>query len=345
MTRLSILLAMIAVFLAIEPAQAQTKTIGDWQIQPVRIGAAKEFTGCIGVHRTNGPVVFGLAYDIDDEWHVTVHSIGANRWPNAKVIDVSWQFGAQPRRQETANVSQGSLMFELGSNAEVSKELQGARLVELTIGAEAFRIDLPQLDAAVRELRNCVTAGKSGSGGAVATPADQQKTGTSDGRSYVGKWAIELYREDGGQFKACSMSHAVGNGIVHSFQLSVSGNWTMTHFDDKASKTPGRKFEYRYAVDNLPLRRGPAEQLADKLILLNIDDNAQTISELRSGRQLVVSVDNQQLQYSLDGAGPAIAAVENCFKSSTGAAPPSQPVAPPRPTVAPLPRETPSSQR
>lgn len=343
MMRLAISFTLLMGLLSIGVAQAQTKAVGDWQVQPVRLGTAKEFTGCIGVHRTNGPVVFGLSYDIDDEWYATVHSIGPNRWPNAKVIDVSWRFDQQPRRQETANVSQGSLIFELGGNAEVSKELQGARFVEMTIDAEAFRIDLPLLEVAVREMRNCVTAGKAG--GNVATPADQQKPGTFDGRTYVGKWAMELYREGGGRFKSCSMSHAVGNGIVHAFHLSDGGNWTMTAFDNSANKAVGRKFKFSYSVDGRPARTGAAEQLADNLTLFDIDNDDAAIGELRAGRQLLVSVDNQQLQFSLDGVGPAIAAVENCFKASTGVAAPSQPVAPPRPPVAPLPRETPSSQR
>lgn len=345
MTRFSILIALLAVCLWAGPVRAQTKTVGDWQIQPVRIGTAKEFTGCIGVHKTNGPVVFGLAYDIDDEWHVTVHSIGPNRWPNAKVIDVSWRFDQQPRRQETANVTQGSLMFELGGNAAVSKELQGARFVEMTIGAEVFRIDLPLLEAAVREMRTCVAAGKSGSGGVVAKPVDQQKTGTSDGRNYLGNWAVELYREDGGQFKSCSMSQKVGSGSIHAFYLSADGNWVMSYVDDRSGKSSGRKFEFRYSVDGRPERSGVAEQITERMTIFDIDNAAPAIGELRTGRQLVVNADNQQLKFSLEGVGPAITAVENCFKSSTGVAPASQPVAPSRPAVAPMPRETPSSQR
>ena len=345
MMRLFISFTLLMGLLSIGVAQAQTKAIGDWQVQPVRLGTAKEFTGCIGVHRTNGPVVFGLSYDIDDEWYATVHSIGPNRWPNAKVIDVSWRFDQQPRRQETANVSQGSLIFELGGNAAVSKELQGARFVEMTIGAEAFRIDLPLLEVAVREMRNCVTAGKSGSGGTVAKPADQQKIGTSDGRNYVGNWAVELYREDGGQFKSCSMSQKVGSGSIHAFYLTADGNWVMSYVDDRSGKSPGRKFEFRYSVDGRPERSGVAEQFTERMTIFDIDNTAPAIGELRAGRQLVVNADNRQLKLSLDGVGPAIAAVENCFKSSTGVAPASQPVAPPRPAVAPLPRETPSSQR
>ncbi len=345
MMRLFISFTLLMGLLSIGVAQAQTKAIGDWQVQPVRLGTAKEFTGCIGVHRTNGPVVFGLSYDIDDEWYATVHSIGPNRWPNTKVIDVSWRFDQQPRRQETANVSQGSLIFELGGNTEVSKELQGARFIEMTIGSEAFRIDLPQLDAAVREMRNCVTAGKSGAGGAVAKPVDQQKTGTSDGRSYVGNWAVELYREDGGQFKSCSMSQKVGSGSIHAFYLTAGGNWVMSYVDDRSGKSAGRKFEFRYSVDGRPARSGVAEQFTERMTIFDIDNTAPAIGELRTGRELIVNADNQQLKFSLDGVGPAIAAVENCFKSSTGVAPASQPVAPPRPAAVPLPRETPSSQR
>lgn len=339
---------VLLVLLAIPSALAQTQKIGDWELKSFRT-PDNEFMACRAIQRTKLPIDFGLVLDNQDQWHGMLLSSEKNRWPDGRRVDLAWQFDNQARRQATADPKSNGMMFWLGVGSASTTEFASARTMNVTVAKVGHQIALTQIDAVVRELRNCAATQKALAPAAPPGSGVLPKTGTFEDKFSVGRWAIEIYRDRGGQFGFCEAKQTVRPEIVQAFVLDLTGNWSMYISDKTVNNQVDRAFRYDYSVDGLPRRSGQAKTLTEKTTDFDIGDTVQPIDEFRKGRQLTLFVDNRQTIFDLEGVGSAIAALENCFKAATGNTPASRP-APPKPTsqsLAPLllPVETPSSQR
>lgn len=348
MIRLLSAFALAVVAVAIVPALAQTQKIGDWEIKSFRT-PQNEFMACRAIQRTKLPVDFGLVIDNQDQWHGMLLASEKNRWPDGRRVDLVWQFDNQARRQATAEPKSNGMMFWLGVGAEATREFASARAINVTVAKVPHQVALTQIETVVRELRDCATTEKALAPAVPPGSGVLPKTGTFEDKVFVGRWTVEIYRDKGGQFGFCEARQTVRQDVTHGLILDYTGGWSMSVRDRQASNPVDRVFRFDYSVDGLPRRSGQARNLTAKTTDFDIGDTQQAIDELRKGRQLVILIDNREAIFDLEGAGPAITAVENCFKAATGNNAASRP-APPRPTsqsLAPLllPVETPSSQR
>ncbi len=339
---------VLLVLLATTSALAQTQKIGDWELKSFRT-PDNEFMACRAIQRTKLPVDFGLVLDNQDQWHGMLLASEKNRWPDGRRVDLSWQFDNQARRQATTEPKSNGMMFWLGIGPEAVREFASARAINVTVVKVAHEVALTQIESVVRELQNCAATQKALAPAAPPGSGVLPKTGTFEDKVFVGRWTVEIYRDKGGQFGFCEARQTVRQDVTHGLILDYTGGWSMSVSDKQASNPVDRVFRYDYGVDGLPRRSGQARNLTAKTTDFDIGDTRQAIDELRQGRRLVIVIDNREAIIDLEGAGPAITAVENCFKAATGNNAASHP-APPRPTsqsLAPLllPVETPSSQR
>lgn len=158
--------------------------------------------------------------------------------------------------------------------------------------------------------------------------------------------------DETGEFTHCSVYATYRNGSTLYISYEAAQSWYLSVSNDSWSLGEGGNFAIKFKVDRRGEIEGTGVALASNQIGLPIEADHPFISQLRRGRQLVITFQNNEYAFELSNSNRAMDAAQDCVRRHVAAGtrtpvisgkPEEQTAAPePAPTPAPAPAPSPA---
>lgn len=152
----------------------------------------------------------------------------------------------------------------------------------------------------------------------------------------VAGWHAGAYtKQNTKQFNHCGASATYNSGIVMTFAVSRTYQWSMGFSHGAWRLTPGQSYEIAFTVDQAPPIGSRAVAIAPSQVEVLLADSSELFQRFRQGQQLRVASAGQIFTFNLTGTSQVLPALLRCVQANLQPSAPATVASNPFATAAP----------
>src|SRR5262245_36222932 len=154
----------------------------------------------------------------------------------------------------------------------------------------------------------------------------------------VAGWRGGAYtNQAGNQFNHCAAAATYNSGIVVSFAVSRSYQWSMAFSHGSWRLTPGQSYDVAFTVDQASPLGARAIAISTNQVEVVLADSSQLFQRFRQGHQLRVAAAGQVFTFILTGTSQLLPTLLQCVRANLNPQPATAPSVAANPFAAPAP--------